>query len=971
MTVAVAQTAPQKTFEQSVQPFLQRYCHECHSGDAPEAKLDTTIFKDLSSVSTTWGTWQEIVSRVHESEMPPADASPQPTEAERAMLKTWTQAFRRSEAERMRDDPGPISTRRLNNAEFNYTIRDLTGVDIQPTKSFPIDPANEAGFDNSAESLAISPALVTKYLDAARQVADHMLLTPDGIRFAPHPVVTDTDRDKYCVHRIVDFYLRQPTRYEDYLLACWQVQIDSQKLSIVESLRLASDKYRVSEKYLRTIWETLNDQRQAYGPLKIVRTRWHELPFDATKQDEAKATCMKLAKFIQEKREPLKPQFANLKGPAGLSGGSQTMVLWKNREMASHRRMCAVKGLTDESMTLLEASDLEAFRRGSETEQSQIIDAYQHFCSVFPDAFFVSERGRAHIAAKDAAEEGKGRLLSAGFHSMMGYFRDDQPLYELVLTGEQQQELDLLWHELDFITSAPVRQYSGFIWYERAESSFINEEQFNFVRAEDRSATSEEMIKRFQDVYLGKVRNRHGGDQIIEAVESYFADINRQLRRLETELQAAQPTQLAALVDFAGRAYRRPLTTVEQQSIEDFYQISRQHPSADHRSAMEDTLISILVSPSHLYRWDLQSQSPEVHPVVDFEMASRLSYFLWASLPDAKLRTQAATHQLNDQPVLVTEMQRMLSDERARGMAREFIGNWLDFRRFDAHNGVDRKEFPSFDDRLRQSMADEPIEYFLDLLRRNGSIMELLESDHMIVDERLAKHYGIEDFQSSPSIPWQRVGDAGKLQRGGLLSMAVFLTQNSPGQRTSPVKRGYWVVRKLLGEKIPPPPPNVPELPASEHQLGDLTLRDLLAKHREHPSCASCHDRFDAVGLLLEGFDPIGRPRTKDLGGRTVATDAILPNGDEADGLKGLREYIRQQRAEDFRRHFCQSLVSYALGRNLIVPDDLLINEMLDQLQKNDNHIQTAFKTIVSSPQFRNKRGSVASQTETLHAQSR
>ncbi len=967
---APTESAPAEAFQQNVKPFLQRYCNECHSGETPEAKLDTTVFQDLKSVSNTWGTWQEIVSRVHEAEMPPTDSSPQPTEAERAMLTTWTVEFRRSEAERMRDDPGPVSTRRLNNAEFNYTIRDLTSVDIQPTKSFPIDPANEAGFDNSAESLAISPALVTKYIDAARQVADHMLLTPDGIRFAPHPVVTDTDRDKYCVHRIVDFYLRQPTRLEDYLLACWQVQIDSQKQPIAEALKLASNKHRVSEKYLRTVWDTLNDQRQAFGPLKTLRTGWHELPFDSNKQDEAKATCVELAKFIQEKREPLKPRFANLKGPAGLSGGSQTMVLWKNRKMAAHRRECDVNALTDEKKSLLDVADLEAYRTGTESEREQIVDAYQHFCSVFPDTFFVSERGRAHIDAKDAAEEGKGRLLSAGFHSMMGYFRDDQPLCELILSVEQKQELDSLWHELDFIALAPIRQYSGFIWYERAESSFINEEKFNFVRAEDRSASSAEMIKRFEEVYLGKVRDRNGSEEVIEAVETYFATINRQLRQLETELQATQPTQLAALVDFAQRAYRRPLTPEERQSIEDFYVSSRQHPSADdHRSAMEDTLISILVSPSQLYRWDLQSQSTQVHPVVDFEMASRLSYFLWASLPDGKLREQAALHQLNDEKVLVTSLQRMLGDERARGMAREFMGNWLDFRRFDNHNGVDRTEFPSFDDRLRQSMADEPIEYFLDLLRRNGSVMELLESDHMIVDEVLAKHYGVVNLQAFENASWQRIENAGKLQRGGLLPMAVFLTQNSPGQRTSPVKRGYWVVRKLLGEKIPPPPPNVPELPASEHQLGDLTLRDLLAKHREHPSCASCHDRFDAAGLLLEGFDPLGRPRTKDLGGRTVATDAILPNGKEANGLNGLREYIRKQRAEDFRRHFCQSLVSYALGRSLIIPDDLLVNEMLANLQKNDNRIQVAFATIVRSPQFRSKRGSAASQTETVRVQ--
>ncbi len=958
-------------FRSDVQPFLVRYCNDCHSGAEPEAKLDTTVFESLTTVSSTWGTWQEIVSRVHEQEMPPADASPQPTEAERAMLKKWTSEFRNGEAERLRDDPGPISTRRLSNAEFNYTIRDLTGVDIQPTKSFPVDPANEAGFDNSAESLAISPALVTKYLDAARQVADHMLLTPDGIRFAPHPVVTDTDRDKYCVQRIVDFYLRQPTQLEDYLLAAWQVRNDSQKQSVSEALRVAAQEYRLSERYLRTMWDALNDQRDQYGPLVELRNRWYQMPMEMAKMNEIRAMCGDLAKFIQEKREPLKPQFRNLKGPAGLSSGSQTLVLWKNRKMATHRRDCEVEALADDREPLLQGADLRAYLDGSEEERSEIVAAYKNFCSIFPDTFYVAERGRAHIDTKDAAQEGKGRLLSAGFHSMMGYFRDDQPLYELVLSESQQQEIDRLWRELDFITFAPRRQYSGFIWYERAESSFINEERFNFVRAEDRAANTDAMIDRFADVYLEKVRDKNGEERVIEAVRFYFADMKRQLRQLEKELQAAQPTQVAALLEFAERAYRRPLSVDERRSIEGFYDSSRQLPSADHRSALEDTLMSILVSPSHLYRWDLQSQSTEVHPLVDVEMASRLSYFLYASLPDARLRERAELKQLNDEKVLVAEMRRMLSDDRARGMAREFMGNWLDFRRFDAHNGVDREQFPSFDDRLRQSMADEPIEYFLELLNRNGSIMELLESDYVVVDAALAKHYDIADFHSTADAPWQRVTTSKELQRGGLIPMAVFLTQNSPGLRTSPVKRGYWVVRKLLGEKIPPPPPNVPELPASEHQLGEFTLRELLAKHREHPSCASCHDRFDAAGLLLEGFDPIGRPRTMDLGGHVVSAEATLPGGEETSGLQGLREYIYKQRAADFRRHFCQSLVAYALGRNLIIPDDLLVNEMLDQLQKNDNRIQIAFETIIRSPQFRNKRGSVASHKETPNVESR
>jgi Protein of unknown function (DUF1588)/Protein of unknown function (DUF1585)/Protein of unknown function (DUF1592) len=278
---------------------------------------------------------------------------------------------------------------------------------------------------------------------------------------------------------------------------------------------------------------------------------------------------------------------------------------------------------------------------------------------------------------------------------------------------------------------------------------------------------------------------------------------------------------------------------------------------------------------------------------------------------------------------------------------------------------VDRDQFPSFDDRLRQSMADEPIEFFLDLIKRNGSIMELLRSNHIVVNEDLAKHYNIANItwddrtsnDDRTSKNWQRIESRGDNHRGGLISMAVFLTQNAPGLRTSPVKRGYWVVRRLLGEQIPPPPPNVPELPASEKQLGDLTLREMLAKHREHASCAGCHNRFDSIGLMLEGFDPIGRPRTLDLGGRTVSTAARLPNGVEATGLHGLQDFILQHRADDFRRHFCRSLLAFALGRTLIIPDDLLVDEMLEQLKANDDRILTAFETIVRSPQFRNKRG--------------
>jgi hypothetical protein len=201
------------------------------------------------------------------------------------------------------------------------------------------------------------------------------------------------------------------------------------------------------------------------------------------------------------------------------------------------------------------------------------------------------------------------------------------------------------------------------------------------------------------------------------------------------------------------------------------------------------------------------------------------------------------------------------------------------------------------------------------------------------------------------------VEDARLYGRGGLLPMAVFLTKNAPGLRTSPVKRGYWVVRRLLGEKIPAPPAQVPELPADEAKLGDLTLREVLVRHRADRSCAGCHERFDAIGLTFEGYGPVGERRTTDLGGRPVDTRATLPGGAEGDGVEGLRAYLRDRRQDEFVDNLCRKLLAYALGRTLLPSDDELVEEMRRKLAANGYRFGTLIEAIVTSPQFLNKRG--------------
>ncbi len=540
---------------------------------------------------------------------------------------------------------------------------------------------------------------------------------------------------------------------------------------------------------------------------------------------------------------------------------------------------------------------------------------------------------------------------------MQGYFRDDQPLCDLILNEKERRELDELWHELNFSTLAPTRQYKDFIFFERAEPPrFMFEAEFDFARSEDKDATSEAKMNRLAQAYLAKARSKKAGPEALKAIEGYFSGIAAEIRRVERARLAAEPSHLRELVLFAERAYRRPLTKAEEAELLGFYRNLRQKDDLGHEEALRDTLVTVLLSPHFCYRFDLAEPGPAARPLSDYALASRLSYFLWSSMPDAELLVHARKGDLHRPEVLTAQARRMLRDPKVRGLATEFGGNLLDFRRFEEHNSVDRQRFPAFTNELRQAMFEEPVRYLTDVARRNRSVLDLLYGSDTFVNRPLAKHYGMPE-QAGGSNEWVQVEDAQRYGRGGLLPMAVFLTKNAPGLRTSPVKRGYWVVRRLLGEQIPPPPPAVPELPKDEANLGELTLPQLLARHREDKSCAACHRRFDSIGLVFEDFGPIGERRTKDLGGQPVQTTATFPDGTERNGLKGLREYLREKRQGDFVENLCRKLFAYALGRGLLLSDKPALDEMRTRLAAEKYAFGSLVEAIVTSPQFRNKRG--------------
>ena len=982
--VAPAATpALEQQFTQTVRPFINKYCVGCHSGAAPAAQFDLKSYTSVDLVARDNAHWALVGSRLKRKEMPPAPIPQPPAEMTRKVID-WIQSMRTEEARRNAGDPGLVLVRRLSNAEYNYTIRDLTGVDLRPTREFPVDPANPEGFDNTGESLTMSPSLLNKYLEAARDVGDHMVLTPGGFEFSSHPMLVETDRDRYAIKHIVDFYRRQPTDFADYFEAAWRYKYRAELGKPRATLASTAADSKVSPKYLPVVWELLEEPeaaaKQEVGPIAKLQGMWRALPAPGgSVKDAVRTQCVEMRDFVVRIRQHTAMQFA---APIvrGLPAGSQPLLNWKLKEFAAHRRDSDPADLRNDTdpppeipviprypglhreaaprwaalTAKARAGDMDLVVPAAERKRYEA--SFQRFATVFPDTFYVLERGRYF---PDDSQD-KGRLLSAGYHSVMGFFRDDTPLVELILDAKAQQELDHLWDEFDFIADYTARTFVQYFFNQSGEVQGKGAES-GTERPANHAITDTPVIMSLRDAYVAKAMADPENDPIaVKAIREHFDGINATLRNLEKERKEAEPKHVEALLKFAARAYRRPLAKAERDDIVAYYRTLREKNGLSHEEAIRDSVIGILMSPDFCYRLDLvdvaakPAAGSSAVPLSGYALASRLSYFLWASMPDDELLAHAAAGDLRNPEVLTAQARRMLKDDRVRGFITEFAGNWLDFRRFETYNGVDRERFPSFDDKLREAMFQEPIRYIEDVVRNNRSVLDLIYGNHTFVNPALAKHYGMPEVSGGDD-HWVRVDDAGRYARGGLLPMAVFLTQNSPGLRTSPVKRGNWVVRRVLGEVIPPPPPVVPELPHDESK-SELPVRDMLAKHRENPLCAACHARFDSFGLAFESYGPVGDAREKDLAGRPVDTNVVFPGGSQGVGFQAIETYIKEHRQKNFLENFSDKLLAYALNRSLQLSDELTVKQMQDKLAANGYRIDSLIETVITSPQFLNRR---------------
>jgi hypothetical protein len=800
-----APAASSNGFETLVKPFLAANCYPCHGNDEHKRDLNFEAMTSASALLEQRERWDDVVQKLRDREMPPAD-EPQPAEHQRQAVAAWLTSELVRLDKTIPPNPGRVTARRLNRAEYNNTIRDLLGVDTHPADDFPQDDSGY-GFDNIGDVLSLSPALMEKYISAAEHVTRTALFGP--------PRMTPT------------------------------------------LVRLRSDGRRPGE------------------------AKTFPASYDVTGLSLSNA-------FHAIHRIPVEGDYVIRVGLGGLRpAGSApiSVALW----------------IDDRQISSLEF-DPERSARFDEDRQDfggQMVEF------------------RARLTAGDHAIAATIPRIFEGLPARYGG-PNPSPKPE-----PKRREFN------PPPNATPERVAQLRKQYDETQAT-LNAIPLNGVR-------------------IGSVDVGGPYAQVTGPPEASAAKIFVCGHAAGQHVDACVPRILNSL---AARAFRRPVATTEMNK---YIALARQAQRDEH--SLEEGLAvgiqALLVSPDFLFRIERNrtaSAGADVQRISQHELATRLSYFLWASMPDAPLRRAADMGTLRDPAVLEAQVRRMLRDPKAASLAEQFGGQWLQFRALESMTR-NRERYPDFDEYLRQSMRRETQTFVEHVIREDRSILDFIDARYSYLNERLARHYGIEGVAG----PEFRRVDLTGTPRGGVLTHASVLAVSSYATRTSPVLRGKWVLDNLLNAPPPDPPADVPNL--DERQIGTTaSLRVQLEQHRKDAICAACHRRMDPLGFGLENFDAIGAWRTSD-GAFPIDAKGVLPGGHEFNGPEELRAVLVKQ-PDAFARCMTSKLMTYALGRGLERYDTRTVNAIAARLPARDYRFSALVIEIVNSLPFQaRKRG--------------
>lgn len=826
-----------QSFEQHIRPFVTKYCVRCHGAEEAEAEVRLHTATSTSAVLAQRKLWERVVTMVESGQMPPPPSpgdnttTPPPPAVALQFVEAVTNLF--EAADRLAPpDPGRVTVRRLNRAEYLNTTRDLFGIDFDPTENFPSDEIGH-GFDNIGDVLTLSPILMERYLSAAEAITERVFSsaaykTPQkhfNWRMLEPPLNVRRDAR---FRRMTTFFPREAPHTGPLLCR----------------------------------FKPLEDERYVF------RARCYGFG--------GRAEHLTVAAFVTGKE---------LRGTLDRET-AQTLVGFNPEEAP---------------LTIL---------LGTKVVQANHADRAELVEFTIPQVPGIERFGMA-IVAGPTAIEGNPR---SGTPPAAGAGKQGSP------DTDPESPLDALTP-----SAPPIALYvEGF------------------------------------------------------SVEGPLDPMPARIRRLfaAPEGLAREDQYRTVLGRLATRMFRRPVLPTE---LDRLVQLAMtQGPEGQPwELGLQRATQALLVSPKFLFRLELDDRptsetgNPPSGPtppvrISEYQLASRLSYFLWSTLPDEELFALAEKGELSQQ--LEPQVRRMLRHPRARALVENFGMQWLQLRRLKIVT-PDPGLFPRFNEPLRQAMAKETELFFEAIVNEDRSVLELLDAKFTYLNEPLAQLYGIADTQGNrvgqpASVPggtpirgpnFVRVNlTAG--DRGGLLTQASILTVTSNPTRTSPVKRGRWLLEQILGAPPPPPPPNVPEL--VEGKQAELTgsLRQRMEQHRANPACANCHAKMDALGFAFERYNAIGELRDRD-GEHPIETAGVLPGGIPFETAGELKAQLVQHRADQFSRCLIDKLLTYALGRGLEVYDRRTVASIQSALKAGEHRFSALVVAIVQSEPFCYRRG--------------
>ncbi|QDU62471.1 hypothetical protein Pan216_33380 [Planctomycetes bacterium Pan216] len=869
--VMLGATAPGRSddvmasYKKDVEPFLAKYCLDCHLADDPTGGVALDTFTNSLSFSKKGRLLESVADVLGTGLMPPEDM-PQPSAQESAAIIAWI------ERQLSRCDgtsrPGRVTIRRLNRYEYDNTVRDLLGVDLNVSKDFPSDDVGH-GFDNIADVLSISPIHTERYLDAAQRIAEAAIAVPDE---------TSAPRRVYSAEKLQHGQMNSGVRL---LASNGAIHVDHEFPEEGEYLleataygdQAGTEPVRASLK-LDGAELVVHDVTATRGTPDIYRTR----------------------QFVSKGRHRIAVTFLNDYWDAKAPDGEKDRNLWVES-------LRIVGPLLPHPVVRKEATDLEGGHlhdnRARRLPSTGTVTAT--FNIPADGLYAIRVRAHADQAGKDLAR--------------LAIQVNEKTIAEPEVPAEKENP-DY------YVTKRKLKAGKT-----KIGAAFLND--FYDPKASDPTRRDRNLIIHSIELQ-GPLGTPTSSEQPLI------------VRRPELQESSWEECARESLKPLLSRAFRRPVREDELRAFTGLVEQARVHGES-FDGAMQLALQATLVSPNFLFRIEKDPPEGKVRLLDEYELATRLSYFLWSSMPDEELFEQARNSTLRKN--LPSQIKRMLADPKADALVENFAGQWLHTRLL-ANVTPDTKVFPKFNEKLREAMRQETELFFASVMREDRSILDLLDADYTFLNERLAKHYGIDGVKGDQ---FRRVSMNGD-RRGGVLTHASILTVTSNPNRTSPVKRGKWILEQLLGTPPPEPPPQVPELDESTDVVLSAPLRVRLEQHRAKAECAACHRRMDPLGFALENYDAIGGWRERD-GKFPIDPSGTLPGGKLFEGPKDLRALLRSS-PEKFTRNLIRQMLAYGLGRGVEYYDRCAINRIEDRLQSGDYAFSRLVLGIVESDPF-------------------